>query len=85
MFKKIELKIETKYYYFYSNSKAEITVNESDTDGVLKSVYTSVISNIEESLGKGSGWIIGLVIIIILVFIFLHGSSSIESPKELNH
>ena len=42
-------KIETKYDTFYSYSKAETIINESDTDYVIES-------------GKGSAWIIDLVI-----------------------
>ena len=42
-------KIGTKYDTFYSYSKAETIINESDTDYVIES-------------GKGSAWIIDLVI-----------------------
>ena len=42
-------KIETKYDTFYSYSKAETIINESDTDYVIES-------------GKGSAWIIDSVI-----------------------
>ena len=56
VYKKIESDDKTKYDTFYSNSKAEIIIIESDID-VLKSIYTTVISNIQKSLGKGSGWI----------------------------
>ena len=55
MFKKIESKDKRKYDTFYSNSKAEIIINENDTDDVFQSVYTTIISNIQKSLGKGSG------------------------------
>ena len=61
MFKKIESKDKTKYENFYSSSKAEIIINESDID-VFKSIYTTIIKNIQRSSGKGSGWIIDLVI-----------------------
>ena len=60
MFKKIENEDKTKYDTFYSNSQAEILINESDIDDVFESNYT-IISNIEKSLGKGSGWIIDSV------------------------
>ena len=59
VFKKIESENKTKYDTFYSNSKAEIIINESD---VLKSIYTTVTSNIQKSLGKSSAWIIDSVI-----------------------
>ena len=51
--KKIESEDKTKYDLFYSFSKAEIIINESDIDGVFESIYTTVISNIQKSLGKG--------------------------------
>ena len=62
VFEKIESEDKTKYDTFYSNSKAEIIINESDIDDEFKSIYTSVISNIQKYLGKGSGWIIDSVI-----------------------
>ena len=40
---------------FYSNSKAEIIINESDIDYVFESIYTTIISNIQKSFGKGLG------------------------------
>ena len=58
VFKKIESDNKTNYPTFYSNSKVEIIINGSDIDDVLESVYTTVISNIQKSLGKGSCWII---------------------------
>ena len=62
MFKKIESEDQTKYNHFYSSSKAEIIINESNIDGVFQSIYTTVITNIQKSLGKGSGWIIDSVL-----------------------
>ena len=56
------MRIKTKYDTFYSHSKAETIISESDIDYVLESVYTTIISNIQKSLGKGSGWIIDSVI-----------------------
>ena len=48
---------------FYSHSKAETTINKSDIDdNVFKLIYTTVTSNIQNFLGKGSGWIIDSVI-----------------------
>ena len=88
MLKKIESETKTKYDTFYSNSKAEIIINKSDIDDVVKSIYTTVISNIQKSLGKGSGWIIDSVIdhtITISKYNPLAGSIYIELPKELNH
>ena len=86
--KKIESEDKTKYNTFYSNSRAEIIITESDIDDVFKSIYTTVISNIQKSLGKGSGSIIYSVIdhnIGISKHNPLAGSSYIKLPKELNH
>ena len=33
-------------------------INEINNDDMFKSTYTTVISNIPKSLGKGSDWII---------------------------
>ena len=68
VFKKIESENKTKYETFYSNSKAEIMINESDIDNLFKSIYTTIISNIQKPSGKGSAWTADLVIIIMLVF-----------------
>ena len=87
VFKNIESKDKTKYDTFYSNSQAEILINESDIDDVFESNYT-IISNIQKSLGKGSGWIIDSVSshnISISKYNPLAGSSYIELPRELNH
>ena len=62
VFKMLESDDKTKYDTFYSHSKAEIIINDSDIDDVFKSVYTTVISNIQKSLQKGSGLIIDSVI-----------------------
>ena len=88
VFKKIESEDKTKFDNFYLSSKAEIIINESDTDNVFKSIYTTVITNIQKSLGKGSGWIIDSVIdhtISISKYNPLAGSSFIKLPKELDH
>ena len=55
---KIESEDKTNYDSFYSSLKAEIMINESDRDNVFKSIYTRILTNIQKSLGKGSGWII---------------------------
>ena len=62
VFKKIESKDKTKYDNFYSNSKVEIIINESDIDNVLQSIFTIIMENIWKFLGKDSGWIIDLVV-----------------------
>ena len=52
---KTESEDKTTYDNFYSSSKAEIIINESDSDDVFQSVYTTIKKNIQKSLGKGSG------------------------------
>ena len=56
---------------------------------MFKSIYTTVISNIQKPLGIGSGWIIDSVInlniSIIANYNRLAGSIYIKLPKELNH
>ena len=52
---KIESEDKTKYDNFYSSLKAEIIINASDIDNVFQSIYTTIITNIQKSLGKGSG------------------------------
>ena len=59
--KKIESGDKTKYDNFYSSSKVETIINESDIENEFKSIYTAIIVNIQKSLGKGSGWIIDSV------------------------
>ena len=48
-------------------------------NNVFESIYSTIISNIQKSLGKGSGWIIYSVIDL------LAGSSYMKLLKELNH
>ena len=55
VFQKTESEDKATYDNFYSNSKAEIIINESDTDDVFQSIYTTIKKNIQKSLGKGSG------------------------------
>ena len=62
VFKKVEVDDKTKYDTFYSNSKAELIINESDSGDVFQSIYITIISNIQKSLRQGSGWIIDSVI-----------------------
>ena len=88
VFKKIESKDETKYNNFYSSSKVEIIINESNITDVFQSVYTTIITNIQKSLGKVSGCIIDSVIdhtITILKYNPFAESNYITLPKELDH
>ena len=73
---------------FYSHSKPETIFNESDIDDIFESIYTTVISNIQISLGKGSGWITDSIIEYntnISQYNPLAGSSYIRLLKELDH
>ena len=88
VFKIIESEDKTKHDTFYSNSEAEIIISDSDIYDVCQSIYTTIISNIKKSLGKGSDWISDSVIdhtISISKYNPLAGSSYIRLPKELHH
>ena len=88
MFKYIKSDDKTKCETFYSNSKVEIIINESDIDDVFTSIYTTIIPNIQKSLGEGSGRVIDSVTdhnTGISKYDPLAGTSYIEFPKELNH
>ena len=79
---------KTKNDNFYSSSKAEIIINESDIDNVFQSIYNRVMTNIQKSLGKASGRIIDSItdhIISISKCNPLAGSSYINLPTELDH
>ena len=76
MLKKIESDDKTKYDTSYSHSKAETVIHESDISDVFESIYSTVISNIQEVLGKGSSWIIEYITIII---------NYIKLPNKLDH
>ena len=88
VFKKRESEDKTKYDNFYSSLKAELIINESDINDVSQSIYTTIITNIQKSLGKGSVWISDSVIdhtISISKDNPLVGSSYIKLPKELDN
>ena len=83
--KKIERDDATQYSTFYSSSETETIVNESDIDDVCESIYITIISNIQKSLAKSSGWIIDLIFndtINISKYNLLAGSSYIKLSKE---
>ena len=44
VFKKIESENKGKYDNFYSKSKAEMIINESDIDDIFQSIYTTIIT-----------------------------------------
>ena len=61
VFKNIESEDKTKYDTFYSSSKAEKIITESDID-MFQSTYTTMITDIQIYLGKGSRSIIDSVL-----------------------
>ena len=61
VFKKIDREDKTEYDNFYSSLKTEIIINENCND-VFESIYSTILSNMQKSLGKASGWIIASVI-----------------------
>ena len=88
MFKKIESEDNTKFDTFYSNSKPEVTINESDIDDVFELIDSVIISNIQKSLVEDLGWIIESVInhnISILKYNSLAGGRFIKLLKEFDH
>ena len=46
VFKKVECEDKTTYDNFYSNSKKEVIIYESDIDDVFNSIYYTIITNI---------------------------------------
>ena len=77
-----------KYDSFYSRSKAETVINKSDIDNIFEPISTTVISHIQNCLGKGSGWIIDSVIkhnINTSKYNPFAGSSYIRLQKKLDH
>ena len=68
--------------------KAEININENNIDAVCNSIYGTILSNIQKSLRKCSGWIINLVIdhnTNISKYNPIAGGTYIKLPKELDH
>ena len=83
--KKIESDDKTKYGPYHLRSKAETIINQSDIYDVFESIYSPITSNIQKSLGKGSGWIIDSVIehnINISKYNLLPGVSYIKLPQK---
>ena len=54
-FQKIESDDKTKYNTFYLNLKVKTVINESDIGDAFQSIHSTTISNMQKSLGKGSG------------------------------
>ena len=88
LLKKRESKNKRKYDTFYSYARAERIINKRDIYDVFESIYTTIITKIQKSLGKTSAWIIDSVIghnIIISKYIPLAGSRYIKLPNKLDH
>ena len=80
--------MKIQYDTFHSHSKAETVISKSDIGDVFESIYNTMTSKMQKSLGKGSGWIIDSVIehnISISKYNLLFGSSYIKLRKELDH
>ena len=63
-------------------------INESNIDDVFKSIYSTIISNVQKYLGKDLAWIIDSVIdhaITVSKDDPLAGRSYIKLPKQLDH
>ena len=87
-FKIIQSDDKTLYNTFYLHWKAETIINESNSDNVFESIYSIIISNIQKSLGQGSGCITDSVIdhnINISKYNPMAGSTYIKLPEELYH
>ena len=88
LFKKIENEDKTSYDTFYSNSKTEMIINDSDIDKLFQSDHTTIIAIKQKCLGKGSGWINDSVIdhtISVSKYNPLAGRSYIKFPEESDH
>ena len=73
---------------FYLASKTETVFNDSDIDDIFESIFSTIVLNTQESLGKGLGWIIGSVVdraINISRHNPLAGSSYLKLPKYFNY
>ena len=66
-------------------TKDKTIINHSDIDNVFESLYSTIISHIQKSLGKSSGWIVDSVVNHTIKYKPLHSSSYIKLPKELVH
>ena len=52
-FKELKIHDETKYSSFYLFSQGETIISDSDIGNLFESVYSKIISNIQQLLGKG--------------------------------
>ena len=80
-----EIEDETKHSGFYSNTKAETIIHNSDIDHVLGSVYSTIMTKIQKYQTEDSGWATNSVIdenIRISKYKPLSESSYIKLQKE---
>ena len=81
-------KNETKDNNFYSHSKAETIIHDSEIDNVFQSIYRTILTKTRKYQAEGSGWVIDLVTkqnINISKYKPLSGSTYIKLTKKLNH
>ena len=87
--KKIESENKTKHDIFCLHSKAETIIYKNDIDdNIFKSIFTTVVLNIQKFVRKCSGSPINSVIehnINISKYNPLAGSSYIKLAKEIDH
>ena len=85
-FKNIESDNKTKCNTFRFSSTAETIINESYVDDVFESIFSKIMSNIQQLLGKSSSWIINIFLdltINISKYKPLSGSSYIKITKRI--
>ena len=65
----------------------KIMTKHHDIDDVFELICSTIISNIQVSLGQGSGWIIVSVKYNVNISMYntLAGSSYVKFPEELDH
>ena len=68
VFTKIENEDQAKYDNFYSSSKAEIIISKGDIDHVFKSIYATIITDIQNIQEKVQDGLLIQSLIILLVF-----------------
>ena len=82
------MKIKKNRINFLIKLKSRNNYQKSEIDGVFESIFTTIISNIQKSLGKVSGWIIDSVIdhnISVCKCNLLAGNSYIRLTEKLDH
>ena len=88
IFKKSINEDETKYCVFYSNSKVETIIQDTDIDSIFESIYSTAVTKLRKYQAEGSGCTIDSVIeqnICVWKYKPLIASMYIKLSKELNH